>query len=73
MARWRMIERTCSDEAARQDWLGGPQRGNVGWHELAWPEVKRVNVHYAPWAKKRLILDEMNPAESNIRSPFRYS
>ncbi|MGB7874570.1 MAG: AAA family ATPase [Anaerolineales bacterium] len=71
-AEWSVIECTCSDEKVHRARLCTRQRGIPGWHELDWPEVKRVKGNYHPWDEDRLILDAMHPLEDNLKLVFEY-
>ena len=71
-ATWRVIECVCSNESAHIASLAIRQRGIPGWHELAWSEVERVKVYYAPWQEERLELDMVNPLSENIETALSY-
>lgn len=71
-ASFRAIECICSDENIHRNRLDGRQRDIPGWHELEWAEVLQVHERYEPWTMDRLILDAIDPFETNLRRGFNY-
>lgn len=76
-ARWRtlasehdaafgVVECVCSNEALHRRRLEGRKRGIAGWYEVTWEEVERVRGNFDPWTDERLILDAVEPLESNL-------
>lgn len=71
-ARCRVIECICSDESIHRARLVTRERGIPGWHELTWGEIERVKSYYAAWDEERLVLDMVQPLDSNIQSALAY-
>ena len=72
-ARWRVVECICSDQTLHRGRLGSRIRGIPGWQELEWEEVERVQSYYAPWQEDRLILDAVEPLNTNVDLALRYA
>ena len=71
-ANWRVIECICSDESLHRARLTTRQRQIPGWHELEWPEVEHVRTYFAPWDEPRLVLDSLQPFDSNFSQALAY-
>ena len=71
-ADWRVIECVCSDIALHRARLEQRQRHIPGWHELQWADVEFVRSYYAPWHEERLMLDAIQPVNTNIRTVLDY-
>lgn len=71
-AHWRVIECICSDESLHRSRLEARQRNIPNWHELEWSEVERVKSYYAAWEEERLIVDTVEPFESNLKAVLNY-
>jgi predicted kinase len=69
---WRVIECICSDEKLHRERLEERQRKIPDWHELQWSEVGKVKSYYSAWDEPRLVLDAVNPFESNFLSAVEY-
>ena len=65
-ARLVVVECVCSDEGERRRRLEGRQRGIPGWHEVDWAHVERMRAEYPPLVSPDLVLDAMDPLESNF-------
>jgi predicted kinase len=65
-ADWRVIECVCSDETLHRSRLNMRRRNIPSWHELEWSDVEKVKHYYPAWQKERLILDMVNPFETNL-------
>lgn len=71
-ARWRVIECICSDEALHRARLADRHRGIPNWSELQWSDVERVKAYYAPWDEERLVVDAVQPFETNLDAVLNY-
>jgi predicted kinase len=71
-AQWRVVECVCSDEALHRTRLGSRQRNIPNWPELAWSDVERVKAYYAPWDEERLVVDAVQPFDSNLQAVLAY-
>lgn len=71
-ADWKGIECVCSGEALHRARLENRQRGIPDWHGLDWAEVVRVAAYYVPWQERRLILDTVDPLDTNIAAAVGY-
>ncbi len=65
-ADFRVVETICSDEQLHRDRLIGRDRGIPGWHELTWADVEGVRGRFEPWTDARLILDAVQPLDTNV-------
>ena len=61
-----VAECVCSVEDEHRRRLEGRRRGIPGWHEVGWPHVERMRAEYPPLASPDLVLDAMEPVESNL-------
>lgn len=71
-AGWRVIECICPDEAVHRARLENRQRNIPSWHELTWAEVERVRGYFAAWQEDRLVVDMVEPLETNIQQVLEY-
>ena len=71
-AQWRVVECVCSDENLHRTRLGTRERNIPNWHELEWSEVERVRSYYATWTEDHLIVDSVQPFETNLEAVLEY-
>jgi predicted kinase len=71
-AAWRVIECICSDESLHRSRLEIRTRNIPDWPELTWAEVERVRSYFAAWTEDRLIVDSVQPFESNLQTVLDY-
>lgn len=71
-SQWRVIECICSDENLHRSRLESRQRNIPNWHELEWSDVERVKSYYTGWEEERLIVDAVEPFESNLKAVLHY-
>jgi len=71
-AQRRVVECVCSDQELHRSRLGGRRRNIPGWHELERAEVERVRGYYVPWAEQHLVLDAVQPFETNLKTALAY-
>ncbi len=65
-ADFRVVETICSDEHLHRHRLVGRDRGIPGWHELTWADVEGVRGRFEPWTDARLVLDAVEPLDTNL-------
>ncbi len=71
-AQWRVVECICSDESLHRARLESRQRSIPHWNELEWSEVERVKSYYAEWDEDRLLVDAVQPFETNLKTVLDY-
>jgi predicted kinase len=71
-ADFRVIECICSDEALHRARLKRRRRDIPGWHELDWAEVEAVRERYESWVGEWLVVDAVEPMDSNARLVMEY-
>jgi predicted kinase len=71
-AQWRVIECICSDEDAHRSRLVGRQRHIPNWPELTWAEVERVRSYFAAWTEDHLVVDSVQPFDTNLQAVLKY-
>jgi predicted kinase len=71
-AKWLVVECVCSDEGLHRERLKERRRGIPGWYELEWADVERVKSYFVPWNEPRLVLDSLNPYESNLTKALEF-
>ncbi|WP_020389802.1 AAA family ATPase [Kribbella catacumbae] len=65
-ARLRVVECVCSDELEHRRRLEGRRREIPGWHEVDWAHVERMRAEYPPLSSPDLLLDAIDPIDSNL-------
>lgn len=71
-AECRVIECICSEETVHQARLNNRQRAILGWHELTWADVEKVQSYYPPWEGKHLTLDMVASIDQNFSRVMSY-
>ncbi len=71
-ASFAVIECTCSDERLHRQRIEGRVRGIPGWHEVGWDHVARMAAEFAPLTCDRLVVDAVEPVESNLAAVLGY-
>jgi predicted kinase len=68
----RLIECVCSDDALHRSRIEGRERGIEGWYELEWSDVVATRARYQSWPEQRLVLDAVEPFNSNLEVALDY-
>lgn len=71
-AMWLVIECICSNEAIHRERLCERKRGIPGWYEIEWKDIEKIKSYFAPWNESHLIVDAINPYESNLEKALNY-
>jgi predicted kinase len=67
-----VIECICSDETLWRQRLLSRRRDIPGWPELDWSDVEDVRRRFVPWTNERLIVDSVEPLETNLEKVVAY-
>lgn len=65
-ARLCVLECVCSDKVEHRQRLEGRRREIPGWHEVGWAHVERMRAEYPPLDSPDLLVDAIDPIESNL-------
>ncbi|MCD0444379.1 ATP-binding protein [Glycomyces sp. A-F 0318] len=65
-AELKVIECVCGDTELHRSRLEGRVRGIPGWHEIDWEHVERMREEFPPLTVERLVLDAVDPVETNL-------
>jgi len=71
-AGFRVVECICSDEALWRQRLLSRDRHIPGWYELDWRDVEAVRRRFVPWTGERLVVDSVEPLETNLAKVIAY-
>jgi predicted kinase len=68
----RLFECVCSNDAVHRSRIEGRRRGIEGWYELEWSDVLATRARYPERHDDRLVLDAVDPFESNLAAGLDY-
>jgi len=71
--RLMVVECVCSDEPTHRSRIEGRSRNIPGWHEIDWTHVEFMRRETPPLESERLIVDAVQPLESNIAKVLSYA
>lgn len=71
-AQFGVVECICSDEELHRTRVEGRERSIPDWYELDWDRVALGRHHYVPLTEPKLIIDSVNPVDSNFAKVKRW-
>ena len=67
-ARLVVVECVCTDIDVHRSRVEGRLRDIPGWHEVDWAHVERIRAELAPLTIDRLVIDAVNPIDTNLET-----